>query len=275
MALNGAQLALQVKFHLTSTVHPTMKLPTVTQAFLLHFAASLAVFCALVALMVFYWFPGPLIFMEGGWDGLKIIAPIDLVLGPALTLAFYRPWKKNVRFDMAVIVAVQVAALSYGVYAAYGQRTAAIVYAENRFETVSYGEFKAAQKNNQELGRPIKSIEELGGRMPVLVYAKPIADEDYRAYLEEILNGGIELRERSDRYLPISNLSTELDSIRSAIAESNTAGEGEVVEVPASSKDSASTLGNEISVPLKARFNSGELTINTETWEIVRISANP
>jgi hypothetical protein len=273
VALNGAQLALQVKFHRTFTVHPTMKLPTVTQAFLLHFAASLAVFCALVALMVFYWFPGPLFFMEGGWDGLKIIAPIDLVLGPALTLAFYRPWKKNVRFDMAVIVAVQVAALSYGVYAAYGQRTAAIVYAGNRFETVSYTEFKAAQKVNEELGRPSKSVAELGGRMPVLAYVQPLPQDKYMAYLEELLNGGIELRERSDLYLPISKL--ELDSIRSAIAESNTVGEGEVVEFPASSKDSASTLGNEISVPLKARFNSGELTINTETWEIVRISANP
>lgn len=252
-----------------------MKLPTVTQAFLLHFAASLVVFCALVAIMVFYWFPGQLFFMEGGWDGLKIIAPIDLVLGPALTLAFYRPWKKNVRFDMAVIVAVQVAALSYGVYAAYGQRTAAIVYAENRFETVSYGEFKAAQKNNQELERPIKTIEELGGRMPVLVYAEPIANADYHAYLEEIINGGIELRERSDRYLPISELSAELEAIRTANAESKTTGEGEVVEVPASSKDAAASQGNEISVPLKARFNSGKLTINTKTWEIVRISANP
>ena len=55
-------------------------LPSVKQAFLLHFAVSLIVFVALVAIMRLIWYPGDLFFMDGGWQGLKILAPIDLVL---------------------------------------------------------------------------------------------------------------------------------------------------------------------------------------------------
>jgi len=244
-----------------------MKLPTVTQAFLTHFAISMLVFCAIAALMVFYWFPGELFFMEGGWDGLKIIAPIDLVLGPALTLIFYRPWKKNVRFDMSVIVLLQVVALGYGVHAAYGQRTAAIVFAQDRFETVSYNEFKTAQQISREKGRHPKSLDELGGKMPVLVYAEPI--EDYRKYLEEILNDDLELRERSDRYRRLTTLTNELDRFRTGILPAET-DETVIVEVPASSKPD--NLPEVFRVPIKARNADGEVTLDSETYEITQIS---
>ena len=103
-----------------------MKLPSVKQAFFIHFGISLIIFIALAAIMRLVWYPGDLFTMDGGVQGLKIIAPIDLVLGPALTLGFYRPWKKSLKFDMAAIACVQIAALGYGVYATYQQRPAAI-----------------------------------------------------------------------------------------------------------------------------------------------------
>ena len=250
-----------------------MKLPSVTQAFLIHFAISVAVFCALVAVMVFSWLPGELFFMEGGWDGIKIIAPIDLVLGPALTLIFYRPWKKNVRFDMSFIVFLQVAALGYGVYTAHGQRTAAIVFAEHRFETVTYNEFKAAQRISRENHRHPKSIDELGGKMPLLVYAEPFKGDDHIKYMEEALNGDLELRERSDRYRPLDTLTTELDEFRqpaAASANDTVAGavSGVIKEVPAASK----LQTGELQVPIKTISATGILTLDPDTYEITGIS---
>lgn len=245
-----------------------MKLPTVTQAFLIHFGISLAVFGILVAIMVYSWFPGNLFFMEGGLEGLKIIAPIDLILGPALTLAFYRPWKKSVKLDMALIVAVQIVALGYGVYAAHGQRTAAIVYAQtdfgaSRFETVSFNEYRDARKINLEEGRPVKSLDNFGGKMPIVVYAEPFTGDDARANLEDILNGGLELRERSDRYRPLTDMPDEL-------ADALAAGSTMVTEVPASSKSESKPV--EFSGPLKARFGSGELTVDVATGKITQIT---
>lgn len=242
-----------------------MKLPTVTQAFILHFTISLAVFCALVAVMALYWFPGNLFFLEGGLEVLKIIAPIDLVLGPALTLALYRPWKKNIRFDMSVIVAIQVVALGYGVHTAYTQRTAAIVFAETRFETLTHTEFKEARAANEEKGRPTKSIQELGGEMPVIVYAQPFHHLEYNKYLEDIINGGLELRERSDRYRLLSSLTDELDEFR--ITEDAGAA---ITEIPASSKP-ASDAGV-LRFPLKGRYGSGEIVLDPGTFEVQEIN---
>ncbi len=252
----------------------SMKLPSVTQAFILHFAISLAVFCVLVAVMVMFWFPGNLFFMEGGWEGLKIIAPIDLVLGPALTLVFYRPWKKNVKFDMSVIVALQVAALGYGVFTALNQRTAAIVFAEHRFETLSYNEFKAAQKETEAKGLPTKSIEELGGKMPILVYAEPFEGAAYKEYLEGILNDGDpELRERSDRYRVLSSsLTDKLEKYRITGTPSEHA-DSSITEIPASSKPSdESEETNELRFPLVARYSKGEIVLDPKTYEIIRIT---
>lgn len=219
--------------------------------------------------MVFSWFPGNLFFMEGGLEGLKIIAPIDLILGPALTLAFYRPWKKSAKFDMALIVTVQVAALGYGVYAAHGQRTAAIVYAQSdfdkpRFETVSYNEFKEAQKINLENGRAIKTVDDFGGKMPIVVFAEPFASgEESRNYIEDILNGGLELRERSDRYRPLSKLT---DGSVNTLANGNK----NTTEVPASSKSGAAA--EEFRGPLKARYGDGELVVDVPSAKIIQIT---
>jgi len=243
-----------------------MKLPTVTQAFILHFTISLAVFGALVAVMAIYWFPGNLFFMEGGPEVLKIIAPIDLVLGPALTLALYRPWKKNVKFDMSVIVAIQIAALGYGIHTALSQRTAAIVFAENRFETLTHTEFKAATKINEEKGRPTRSIAELGGKMPVIVFAEPFNSVEYGKYLENIMNNGLELRERSDRYRLLSTLTDELDEYR--IAENSTE-KTTITEIPASSKTSGEI--DKLRFPLKGRYTSGEIVLDPKTFAIEQI----
>ena len=237
-----------------------MKLPSVKQAVAWHFSISLAVFAVLVFLMMKIWYPGDLFFMDGGWEGLKIIAPIDLILGPVLTLLFYRPWKKSLKFDMAVIAAVQISALSYGVFSAYQQRTAAIVFAETRFETLSLSEFKTAENQMQGLGKALKPLKQFGN-MPVLVYATPYGGEDYGQYLEDILNGLPELRERSDRYI-------ELAAARADIKEFqiNT---GTTIEVPASSPANTGPHHDEV-YPLRARYFDGTITFSGNNYKIER-----
>jgi len=117
--------------------------PSRGTAFAIHLILSLLVFSTLVAAMLVYWFPGKLFLMDGGWQGLKLVAMVDLVLGPALTLILYKPGKKNLKFDLCAIAVIQVLALGYGFYTTYNQRTVAVVFADNEFATVS------AQDNKQ------------------------------------------------------------------------------------------------------------------------------
>lgn len=263
-----------------------MKLPSVRKAFLIHFGISLIIFVVLAAMMRIIWYPDDLFWIDGGWQGLKIIAPIDLVLGPALTLCFYRPWKKNLKFDMSVIAAVQIAALGYGVYAAYNQRPAAIVFAENRFETLSLSTYRSATKELEENGFTPVPLREFGKGMPVVVHAEDFVGDDYGNYLADILNGLPELRERSDRYRNIADARDKIAKYRlgaeqtgTSIATSDDAGNtaGDTIEIPASSqsdstKEDQSDQKERELYQLKGKFDVGTIEFDPATFAWIEIA---
>jgi len=266
-----------------------MTLPSVKKAFLIHFGISLLIFIALAAIMRIIWYPGDLFMMDGGLQGLQLIAPIDLVLGPALTLCFYRPWKKNIKFDMAAIATVQIAALSYGVYATYQQRPAAIVFAENRFETLSLAEYKAASDEMLAMGKTPKSISEFEGRMPVVLHAKPFTGDEFGDYLADILNGLPELRERSDRFQAIADARHQIAQYRLGSQDNGTtiaasgdgeATSGQVVEISASSKadvssEAATSNSNAAEIyTLKARYVDGTIEFDPASFRWTKITRN-
>ncbi|KZZ48613.1 hypothetical protein A3759_04705 [Thalassolituus sp. HI0120] len=97
------------------------------QAFGIHFLASLVVFAILTALIFFYWFPGILRVADPSWQQILIvIAGVDLVLGPALTLIVFNPAKKSLKMDLSIIAALQIAALAYGSYTVHNTRPLAL-----------------------------------------------------------------------------------------------------------------------------------------------------
>jgi len=105
--------------------------------------------------------------------------------------------------------------------------------------------------------------------MPVVVYAQPFSSLEYGKYLENIMNDGLELRERIDRYRLLSTLTDELEEFR--IKDSEGA-EATVKEIPASSKSSGTT--EELRFPLKGRFSDGEIVLDPETFKITQIERN-
>ena len=96
------------------------------QACLTHFGISLILFLFLLSIIIFVWYPGDLIH-AGGWQGIKIVAGVDLVLGPLLTLVIYNPMKKSLPFDLFVIAMIQISALGYGVWNVYNEKPEALV----------------------------------------------------------------------------------------------------------------------------------------------------
>ena len=57
------------------------------QAFGIHFGISLMIFIGLVTMVLFVWYPGVLREVDSSWQqALIMIAGVDLVLGPLLTL---------------------------------------------------------------------------------------------------------------------------------------------------------------------------------------------
>jgi hypothetical protein len=105
------------------------------QAFGIHLLVSFFLFICMCAIIVVFWYPGILFTTEGGWQGVRLIAGIDFVIGPILTLIVYKVGKPSLRFDLAVIGILQAICITYGMYVVNYSRPAVIAYADGIFYT--------------------------------------------------------------------------------------------------------------------------------------------
>ena len=98
------------------------------QAFGIHFGISLMIFIGLVAMVLFVWYPGVLREVDSSWQqALIMIAGVDLVLGPLLTLIVFNPAKKSLKMDLSIIAVAQIAALVAGTYTVHQARPVALI----------------------------------------------------------------------------------------------------------------------------------------------------
>jgi hypothetical protein len=115
-----------------------------------HFALSAVLFGAVVIAFVSVWYPPPLASLQGLQTILLLIALVDLALGPLCTLLVASPNKSRGQIlrDVAIIAAVQLVALAYGVHAVWVARPAYVVFNKDRFDVVS-----ASEVENNYFGR--------------------------------------------------------------------------------------------------------------------------
>ena len=95
----------------------------------IHLSLSLLVFAYLAYKIYFDWYPQPYFEIDGGWQGIRLVSAVDLVLGPLVTFLIFDLAKSRraIVFDLLTILVIQFAALAYGIYATYTQRPIAIV----------------------------------------------------------------------------------------------------------------------------------------------------
>ncbi len=112
--------------------------------------------CAVLAFMRLVWFPGPLFQLSGGSGLLLILVGVDVVLGPLLVLIVYKQGKSSLRFDLAVIAALQLSALGYGLYTVSLARPVYMVFTVDRFCVVTAKDLDPAdlaQATNEQFKR--------------------------------------------------------------------------------------------------------------------------
>jgi len=106
------------------------------QAFGTHLLISLVIFAVILVCITQYWYPGILFDTGNGWKAIGLIIGIDLILGPLLTLLVFNPKKSSLKFDLSVIAAVQIAALSYGTWTIYSTHPVALAFVNSHFITL-------------------------------------------------------------------------------------------------------------------------------------------
>jgi hypothetical protein len=168
------------------------------KAAIFHLLASLAVAVVVTIPMVFWLYPFPHFEASGGYHLLGLILIVDVVLGPLLTFLVFDRRKASLTRDLKTIVAVQLLALGYGLYATAMSRPVFMTYVVDRFETVS-----AAEADEVELLKAPKEIQTIRWGHPQIAYAKqPESQEERNAILFASVNAGVDLKAMFRYYQP-------------------------------------------------------------------------
>lgn len=166
------------------------------QAFLTHLAISMAVFLLLLYLIIYKWYPSYYFHIDGGYRGIATIFFVDVVLGPGLTLLVFKPGKPRLKFDMSVIVVLQIAALTWGLKSVFFERPALTVFYDGKFSCLNRSEVA-----DFDLERLV-----LDGKGPPLlaVLPRPDTHDEYQEMmLEAFRQGSAEIYVFSEKLLPM------------------------------------------------------------------------
>lgn len=100
-----------------------------SRATFLHFCLSALIFFTTIMILIYFYFPSPHFKINGGWQGLRIMLIIDLILGPLLTFLIFAPKKPKSEKakDLSIIFIIQIMAFFYGFYTVYQQRPILLV----------------------------------------------------------------------------------------------------------------------------------------------------
>jgi hypothetical protein len=146
-----------------------------------HLLGSLAVAALAAALVYRLWYPWPYTALAGGTGLFVLIVAVDVVLGPLITFVVFAPGKPHRELwrDLSIVVAVQLAALVYGLTVMYEARPVVLALETNRFRVVSANEVVA-----DELPLAPETLRRLSVSGPALVRAQ--APNDPQEVLEAI-----------------------------------------------------------------------------------------
>ncbi|MFC2994371.1 TfpX/TfpZ family type IV pilin accessory protein [Acinetobacter sichuanensis] len=120
------------------------------KAFLVHLIVSIFIALTCLAIIYFIWYPEPLYKATGITKIFLLMVGIDIILGPLLTLIIYKKDKKSLKFDLAIIILIQISALIYGVYKVSEGRPIWIVYNIDRFDLIRVNDIENINSSNKD-----------------------------------------------------------------------------------------------------------------------------
>ena len=166
------------------------------QAFATHLSISMAIFFVLLYLIIFYWYPSYYFHIDGGYRGIATIFFVDVVLGPGLTWLLFKPGKPGLKFDMTVVVALQVAALTWGLNNVVSERPALTVFYDGKFSCMNHAEVS---------GFDIERLAIDDKDPPLLaVLPRPDTHEEYQdMMLEAFGRSSAEIYVYGEKFLPM------------------------------------------------------------------------
>ena len=102
----------------------------------IHLLISILVVGSILLALLFTWYPPAIMGISKADQLIYLLAGVDVVIGPMLTLIVFKIGKPSLKFDLSVIALLQICALSFGLYTIWQSRPVFMVAADDRFYLV-------------------------------------------------------------------------------------------------------------------------------------------
>ena len=230
--------------------------------FFSHLSISFLIALLVVGLVFFIWYPFPLAIAVGVTHIFLMLLVIDVILGPILGLLVYKEGKKTLKFDLIVIIIIQIAALCYGVYSIEQGRPAWLVYNVDRFDLV--------RKNDiilENIDQAQPQFQHVSWASPQFAAVKLAASAQQRQddMFTEALEG-ISIAQKPERYVDFVQAKPQLQQRTKSLKELNQYNNAKQVDRILSKYPQATGF-----VPLKANAVDMTVLINKDKGEVVKI----
>ena len=233
----------------------------------LHLALSAAIGAAVVTLMLAVWYPQQYFAAMGGTMLILLLIGVDVVIGPLITLIVFDPKKKSLRFDLAVIAALQIGALLYGCSVMFNARPVYNVFVVDRFEVVAAN--AVDEKSQQKAAPEFRSLPLTGPK--VAAARQPDDPERLAGIVISATSGGADLANLPDLYVPYEQFRRDAGKSAKPLAElakRHSEGAAAIQAFVAASGRAEGSVGY---LPMKARDKDMSVIVDTASGEIIGI----
>ncbi|WP_180173223.1 TfpX/TfpZ family type IV pilin accessory protein [Acinetobacter sp. YH12029] len=230
--------------------------------FLIHLSISFFIALLMVGLVFFIWYPLPLASAVGVTQVFLMMLVIDVIVGPLLGWLVYKEGKKTLKFDLGVIIFLQLAALFFGVFSIEQGRPVWIAYNVDRFELVRKNEI--ITERLEQVKSQFKQPSWLQPQYVAVEFAQDKLQRENEMFAEVL--GGISLAQRPERYVDFTQAIPQIKQRAKSLQELEQYNDQKLVQQILEKYPEATGY-----VPLKANAVDMTVLINKETGEVVKI----
>lgn len=171
-----------------------------------HFVISVLIACSVALVVFLLWYPVPLNTAVGVTYIFLMMLSIDMVLGPFFTWLVYKEGKKSLKFDLTIIILIQILALGFGLYKIADGRPIWIVFNVDRFELVKNNEIIIQHIEN--VSEPFRQNSYLKPKFAATQFANDAKTRT--ADLMTELVDGVSIAQRPERYIPLEKAKNQI-----------------------------------------------------------------
>lgn len=230
--------------------------------FLGHLSISLLIALLVIGLIFFIWYPTPLAKAVGVTQIFLMLIAIDVILGPVLGLLVYKEGKKSLKFDLAIIILIQLSAFCYGVYSIAQGRPVWLVYNVDRFELVRNNEL--IKENIQQAQVPFQLPSLFKPQYAAVQFAQDPKQRREDMFAEVF--SGISLAQRPERYVPLTQVGQQMQQRAQSLNMLEQFNDKADIKKVLSKYPQADTW-----VPLKANALDMVVLLKKDTAEVIKI----